>query len=139
MLRITDQIAIPDAELKLTAVRSQGPGGQNVNKLSTAVNLRFDASRSESLPDAVRERLLAMPDSRISAQGVINIKAQSSRSQDRNRADALERLREMILAATVVPKKRRKTRPSRGSREKRLADKAHRSKVKKERGPVGDS
>lgn len=138
MLKISDTIVIPEAELRLTAVRSRGPGGQNVNKVSSAVQLRFDAARSASLPDDVRERLLRLNDQRITDDGIINIKAQRSRSQEKNRSDALARLRDLILQATVEPKIRRKTRPGRKAKEKRLADKAHRSQLKQARGKVPD-
>ncbi|MGI9263268.1 MAG: alternative ribosome rescue aminoacyl-tRNA hydrolase ArfB [Woeseiaceae bacterium] len=138
MLKISESIEIPEGEIRFTAVRSRGPGGQNVNKVSSAVHLRFDAANSMALPADVRERLLALQDHRITEAGVINIKAQNSRSQEKNRIDALERLRDLIQQATVVPKARRKTRPGKRVKEKRLADKAHRSRIKQSRGKVGD-
>ncbi len=133
MLTINKTIIIPDAEIQCTAVRSRGPGGQNVNKVSSAIHLRFDIAKSGALPDDVRLRLLAINDQRITDDGIVNIKAQNSRSQEQNRADALERLREMILKACIVPKVRKKARPGKRVKEKRLADKAHRSKVKQSR------
>lgn len=136
MLTIDENIVIPESEIRLTAVRARGPGGQNVNKVSSAVHLRFDAAASRVLPDDVRERLLALNDQRITADGIINIKAQGSRSQEKNRIDALRRLRDLILIATVAPKPRRKTRPGKRVKEKRLADKAHRAQVKQSRGKV---
>ena len=138
MLTIDENIVIPDAEIRITAVRSSGPGGQNVNKVSSAVHLRFDAAASRALPDDVRERLLALKDQRITEDGIINIKAQGSRSQEKNRIEAMQRLRDLILTATVVPKTRKKTRPGKRAKEKRLADKARRSQVKQSRGKVTD-
>jgi len=138
MLQITDKIEIPDSELQLTAVRSQGPGGQNVNKVSTAIHLRFDIQASTALPEELKARLMSIRDRRITADGVINIKAQRSRSQDKNRADALRRFVDLIRKGLVRPKARKKTRPGRKAREKRLADKAHRSNVKRTRGKVSD-
>jgi ribosome-associated protein len=138
MLKINDNIAIPEAEIGFTAVRSRGPGGQNVNKVSSAVHLRFDAANSAALPDDIRERLLQLKDQRITADGVINIKAQNSRSQEKNRIDALERLRELIQKAAVVPKVRKKTKPGKRAREKRLADKSRRSQVKQSRGRISE-
>ncbi|WP_395789051.1 alternative ribosome rescue aminoacyl-tRNA hydrolase ArfB [Aquimonas sp.] len=133
MLRITPSIAIPDEELEERFVRSSGPGGQNVNKVATAVELRFDALNSPALPEALRTRLLARRDSRITADGVIIIQAQRFRSQDRNREDARERLLNLILAVLKPPKPRIATKPSRGAQERRLISKRERAGVKRQR------
>ena len=133
MLEVTASITIPDDELIERFVRASGPGGQNVNKVSSAVELRFDAAQSPSLPDAVRARLLARRDRRITFEGVIVISAQRFRTQDRNREDARERLAALIVAATKVPKKRIATKPTKGSKEKRLTGKRERSQVKSTR------
>ncbi len=138
MLKLTDDIAIPEAEIDITAVRSQGPGGQHVNKVASAVPLRFDVRGSPSLPDEFRARVLALRDRRISADGVVVIKAQRSRSQDRNRADALARLEALLRKALETRKPRKRTRPPRAAREKRLDDKARRSRLKQQRGRVTD-
>lgn len=126
---------IAEDEVEFSAVRSQGPGGQNVNKVSSAVHLRFDI-RASSLPEPVKERLLALRDGRITAAGVVVIKAQATRSQEHNRADALQRLQALVDAAATPPKTRRPTRPTYGSRQRRLEGKAVRSRVKAGRGPV---
>jgi ribosome-associated protein len=138
MLKISDKICIPDSELEFSAIRASGPGGQNVNKVSSAVHLRFNAKASTALPDDVRERLLNFRDKRITPDGIIVIKAQRSRSQDKNRADALNRLEELIRPAMTMPKKRRKTKPGKKAKEKRLADKSHRAKIKQTRGKVSE-
>ena len=119
MLQISRQIIIPSTEIDIQAVRAQGPGGQNVNKVSSAVHLRFDIQTS-SLPDDYKQSLLALNDRRITSDGVVVIKAQSYRSQEKNRADALERLRVLIKSVGVRRKKRRPTRPSRRSQQKRM-------------------
>lgn len=121
----------PD-ELEFEAIRASGPGGQNVNKVSNAVHLRFDI-RASSLPEAVKARLLAWPDQRISGEGVVVIKAQDSRSLALNRADAVARLIELVRAAAHVPKARKATRPTYGSQQRRLEGKAKRSGVKASR------
>ncbi|MEZ5545962.1 MAG: alternative ribosome rescue aminoacyl-tRNA hydrolase ArfB [Lysobacteraceae bacterium] len=133
MLTISSTIAIPDEELTERFVRASGPGGQNVNKVSTAVELRFDAMASPSLPESVRARLLARRDRRIGTDGVIVISAQRFRSQDRNREDARERLAALIHAALEPPKPRIATRPTRASRERRLDAKKERGQIKRAR------
>ncbi len=138
MLEITPTLQIPDDELVERFVRSSGPGGQNVNKVSTAVELRFDVARSPSLPEPVRERLLARRDRRITDEGVVVISAQRFRTQDRNRQDARERLAVIVLAATVVAAKRVATRPTRASKERRLGAKRERAEVKTGRGSRWD-
>jgi len=133
MLEISPAIAIADDELIERFVRSSGPGGQNVNKVATAVELRFDAANSPSLPDDVRARLLARRDRRITSDGVIVINAQRFRTQDRNREDARERLAALVQAALKAPVKRVPTKPTRASKERRLTGKRERSQVKSTR------
>ena len=131
MIRITDEISIDEREIKESFVRASGPGGQNVNKLSTAVQLRFDVRGSPSLPAAVRERLERLAGARLTNDGVLVITAQRHRTQARNRDDALERLIELIRRAAVPPKLRRQTKPTKASRERRIEGKKRRAGIKK--------
>ena len=133
-MRVTDQIVIPDNEIHMDFICASGPGGQNVNKVATAVQLRFDVMGSSSLPLDVRERLGKLAGSRMAEDGTLILDARRFRSQHRNREDALERLADLIRQAAVRPKTRRKSRPTLASKRRRLEAKRHRSSVKKGRG-----
>ena len=135
MLIISSQISIPIDEIEVHATRAQGAGGQNVNKVSSAIHLRFDIKAS-SLPESCKEALLNLNDGRLTTDGVVVIKAQTHRSQDKNRDDALERLRTLILSALVVRKQRRATKPTKGSQRRRIDSKVKRGQLKASRGRI---
>jgi ribosome-associated protein len=134
MIPVTPKIALDENELEERFIRSPGPGGQNVNKLSTAVQLRFDVARSPSLPDDVRRRLVRIAGRRISTEGILTIEAHRFRTRERNRQDAVERLVDLVRLAAHQPKRRKPTRPTIASKERRLASKRQRSMVKRHRG-----
>ncbi|MCP8900672.1 alternative ribosome rescue aminoacyl-tRNA hydrolase ArfB [Gilvimarinus xylanilyticus] len=135
MLKISHNVTLADWEIDLQFIRAQGAGGQNVNKVASAVHLRFDIHRS-TLPAYYKERLLKLNDQRISKEGVVVIKAQQHRTQDKNRDDALNRLKELILKAGYQPKRRKPTRPTRSSQNKRMDKKTQRGQIKRNRGKV---
>jgi ribosome-associated protein len=137
MLRINPEISIDEDELTIDFIRSSGPGGQNVNKVATAAQLRFDVFASPTLPEHVKPRLAALAGSRLTNDGVLIIDARRHRTQARNRQDALDRLAELIRQAAHVPRRRRKTRPTAGSRERRLDTKRRHGENKRLRGPIG--
>jgi ribosome-associated protein len=135
MLYISHNVTIPDREIEISAIRAQGAGGQNVNKVSSAIHLRFNIAAS-SLPEEFKERLARLNDQRITKEGVVIIKAQEFRSQDKNRGEALRRLKELVQSIAVLPTVRRATRPTRSSQKKRLESKVRRGAVKSMRGRV---
>ena len=139
MIPVTPEIALDEAEIHFHFVRGSGPGGQNVNKVATAAQLRFDAAGSPCLPDDVRQRLMRLAGRRLTDKGVIVIDARRFRTQERNRQDALDRLVGLIRHAAAPPKRRRKTKPSPASRQRRLEDKRRRAELKRSRAPASPS
>ncbi len=138
MLKINDNLSIPLAEIEISAIRSQGAGGQNVNKVSTAIHIRFNIRTSTALSEEDRQRVLDVNDQRISKDGVVVIKSQRFRSQDKNRSDALEKLAELVRKSLIKQKPRKKTKPSRKSQAKRLDEKTRRGRLKESRGKVAE-
>ncbi|MBE9125320.1 MULTISPECIES: alternative ribosome rescue aminoacyl-tRNA hydrolase ArfB [unclassified Coleofasciculus] len=137
MIQISNNVSIPEYEIEMSAVRSQGAGGQNVNKVASAIHLRFDITAS-SLPERNKERLLKLSDQRITKDGVIVIKAQEHRSQEQNREEALQRLQDLIKSAIILPKRRKPSKPTRSSQRRRLDSKTKRGQIKSMRGKVTD-
>jgi ribosome-associated protein len=138
VIKISSSVTIPARQIEISAVRAQGAGGQNVNKVSSAIHLRFDIGAS-SIPDSYKDRLLKLKDQRITKEGVIVIKAQQHRSQEMNKVEALRRLKELIKSVAVSPKKRKPTRPTRSSQKKRLDNKTRRGGIKLARAKVTDN
>lgn len=137
MLQISDNVIIPLSDIEISAIRSQGPGGQNVNKVATTIHLRFNIGAS-SLPDVYKEKLLKLSDQRITKEGVIVIKASEYRSQEKNKEEALRRLQELIKSVTVLPRRRKPTKPTRNSQKRRLDSKSQRGQIKSMRREVTD-